>query len=102
MKICSECQHMMYRETETGIVVFKCGGCEKEELGAPCDHLIFSEFTTGATNFSRTINEPDRTGVKVKKDCECGMDVVNQIFIESEHITSVFYRCDGCGRKFTD
>jgi DNA-directed RNA polymerase subunit M/transcription elongation factor TFIIS len=91
---------MMYRDTDTGEVIFKCKSCGNEKPGAPEDYLIHGEFTKGATNFSRIINENDKTCEKIRKNCECGMDIVNQIFIESTN--TVYYGCDACGRRFTD
>ena len=98
MKFCKNCQRAMVRDTNTGIVIFKCTTCGNEELGSSEDARIKSEIF-GKTEvldkyrLSIAVAPFDRTANQVQKSCElCGRNYMTQICVGQQD-KIIIHRC---------
>ncbi len=100
MKFCTICGHSLFRNTSTGVVLFKCPSCDTSEKGTEHDIKILTKkiITSETIEMYRTLIDNasfDRTNQLISKVCKkCGLDYMTRIRVGSSE--SIIYKCK-CG-----
>ena len=104
MKFCKKDGRAMIRNTDTGVVIFKCTTCGNEEAGTVEDVRIKSELydkTDLIDKYGLSIKMApfDRTTNQVQKTCErCGREYMTQICVGQQEKIIIY----GCKCNSTD
>jgi len=84
-RLCPNCDSVMERYLAED-VMFVCGACKQEQVGAPADRLLAQEGGASVSYYHNLIRTApfDKTCYRIKEDCpECGCDFVNVVRLSS-------------------
>ena len=100
---CKICSNLMFVSTTYDTFLFKCNKCENTEIPTELDTLRYENVT--GTNLvvykSILLNAgKDPVNPKVKKNCECGNNIVTQVRLGSE--LKLINTCVKCNKQWVD